>query len=196
MTKSGKLKLLYTSVRQHPQFLKVAMGIAWRNATNLIDYNLLNGWSFPPKAVTFRISGICNLHCQMCDYPQTGFHDAIQMLPADVYKKVIDEVHAHIFHVSLTGGEPLLHPEVVEFIRYAKERGLSCSLVTNGWNLARYARDIVSAGVDILTVSIDGPEEMHDAIRGVKGLYRRIMEGVREVKQCKKRPLLFFSTTI
>jgi Fe-coproporphyrin III synthase len=40
------------------------------------------------------------------------------------------------------------------------------------------------------------PEEIHDKIRGLKGLYRRIMEGVQAVRSCEKRPLLFFSTTI
>jgi MoaA/NifB/PqqE/SkfB family radical SAM enzyme len=188
--------LLYDVVRQHPQFLKLALRVAWRNATNLVDYNLMHGQSFPPKAVTFRISGQCNLYCQMCNFRHAGFLDSTQMLPADIFRKVIDEVYPHRLHVSLTGGEPLLHPDVVGFIRYAKERGLSCSLVTNGWSLAQFADDLVGAGLDMLTVSIDGPEEIHDKIRGRKGLHRRITEGIREVKKFEKRPLLFFSTTI
>jgi len=196
MTKRGKSRLLYDMARQHPQFLKMAMRIAWRNATNLIDYNFMKGQSFQPKGVTVRISGQCNLHCQMCNYRHLGFFDTTQMLPVAIFEKVIDEVYPHKLHISLTGGEPLLHPDIVECVRYTKERGLSCSLVTNGWSLARYAEGIVGAGVDVVSVSIDGPEEMHDKIRGRKGLYRRIMEGVREVNKFKKRPLLFFSTTI
>jgi MoaA/NifB/PqqE/SkfB family radical SAM enzyme len=156
MMNRGISRLLYDVVSQHPHYLRVATRVAWRNATNLIDYNLPNGRSFPPKAVTFRISGKCNLYCQMCNYRHAGFLDTTQMLPTDIYKQVIDAVHSQVFHVSLTGGEPLLHPDVVELIRYAKQHGMSCSLVTNGWSLARYAKEIVSAGVDILTVSIDG----------------------------------------
>jgi MoaA/NifB/PqqE/SkfB family radical SAM enzyme len=77
-----------------------------------------------------------------------------------------------------------------------REKGLHCSLVTNGWFLALFAEDIVNAGLDILTVSIDGPQEIHDKIRGRKGLYQRVLEGVREVKKYSNRPPLFFSTTI
>jgi MoaA/NifB/PqqE/SkfB family radical SAM enzyme len=196
MTIKGRTALLYDLARQHPQFIKLGLRIAWRNATNLVDYNLNNGRSLPPKAVTFRMSGKCNLDCQMCNFRHTGFLDTDDMLPLEIYKKVIDDVHQQVFHVSLTGGEPLLHPDIVEFVRYAKLKGMSCSLVTNGSALAHYAKDIVNAGVDILTVSIDGPEEMHDSIRGMHGLYGKIIAGLREVQKCEKRPVLFFSTTI
>ena len=195
MTTPTRPRLLLDQMRQHPQFLKIATRIAWRNTTSLVDYNFMDGRSFPPKAVTFRISGQCDLYCQMCNFRHGGFLDA-RMLPIDIFKKVIDEVAPHKLFVALTGGEPLLHPNIIEAIRYIKERGLYCSLVTNGWRLARYADDIVGAGVDMLTISIDGTKEMHDRIRGREGLYDRIMEGVREVKKFKKHPLFFFSTTI
>ncbi len=195
MTPKTTPGLVLDQMRQHPQFLKIMARAAWRNATSLIDYNFMAGRSFPPKAVTFRISGQCNLYCQMCNFRHTGYLDS-HMLPIDIFKKVIDEVAPHKLFVAFTGGEPLLHPNIIEAIRYTKERGLYCSLVTNGWFLARYAEDLVGAGVDMLSISIDGPKEMHDRIRGREGLYDRIMEGVREVRKFKEGPLFFFSTTI
>jgi MoaA/NifB/PqqE/SkfB family radical SAM enzyme len=182
--------------RRNPHFINLLARIAWRNTSNLIDYNLSDGKSFAPKAVTFRISGVCNLFCQMCNFRQGGILDSKDVLPLDIFYKVIDDVYQKKLWISFTGGEPLMHPHIIDCIRYVREKGLHCSLVTNGWFLAKYAQDIVDAGVDILTVSIDGPQEIHDKIRGRKGLYQRVLQGIQEVKSYSNRPPLFFSTTI
>ncbi len=73
---------------------------------------------------------------------------------------------------------------------------MHCSLVTNGWTLAQHAVDIVGSGLDLLAVSIDGPEEVHDRIRGRTGVYRKALEGIQEVTRFKKRPLLFINASI
>jgi MoaA/NifB/PqqE/SkfB family radical SAM enzyme len=150
-------------IGEHLQFLKIAARFAWRNATNLIDYNLLDGRSFRPKVVGFRISGQCDLNCRMCIYRNAGFLNTAQMLPPSVFKSVIDQVHPFGLFVAFTGGEPLLHPDIIECLRYVKEKGLHCSLVTNGWTLAQHAADIVESGLDLLSVSIDGPRPVTDA---------------------------------
>ncbi len=190
------LKLGSNIIRKHPQYIKIAGRIIWRNTTALLDYHFLKGRSFPPKSVTFRISGQCNLYCQMCIYRHAGFLDTTKMLPWAIFKKVIDAVYPYKLFVIFTGGEPLLHPNIIECLNYIREKGLYCSLTTNGCDLADLAEDIVKSGVSFLTVSIDGPEELQDRIRGRPGAYRRAMEGLKAMAKFEKRPLLVINTSI
>jgi MoaA/NifB/PqqE/SkfB family radical SAM enzyme len=188
-------RFLMRVVRWHPQFLLILARIAWRNVTALIDYHM-NGRSLPPKGVTFRISGQCDLKCQMCIYRNAGFLDTAQMLPLEIFKKVIDQASSSKPFITFTGGEPLLHPEILECLSYVKEKGLYCSLTTNGLRLAQYAEGIAKSGLDLLVVSLDGPQEVHDRIRGRAGAYQKALEGIRKVKGFARRLLLFVNTSI
>ncbi len=183
-------------LQDHPRLLQLPWLVGRRNLTNLVDYNFLRGRSFPPKAVTFRISGQCNLNCQMCIYRNSGYLDSVKMLPFPIYKEVIDEVHRYGLLIVFTGGEPLLHPQIIDCIAYAKERKLICSLTTNGWNLAERAGEIAESGLDVLTVSLDGPHEVHDNIRGRKESYRRALEGIKQLAGYEKHPLIAINTSI
>jgi MoaA/NifB/PqqE/SkfB family radical SAM enzyme len=188
-------RFLMRVVRWHPQFLLIAARILWRNVTALIDYHM-NGRSLPPKGVAFRISGQCNLNCQMCIYRNAGFLDTTQMLPLEIFKKVIDQVSSSKPFIAFTGGEPLLHPDILECLSYVKKKGLYCSLTTNGLRLARHAENIATSGLDLLVVSLDGPREIHDRIRGRSGAYQKAIEGIQKVKGFERRLLLFVNTSI
>ena len=188
-------KFLMRVVRWHPQFLLIAARILWRNVTALIDYQM-NGRSLPPKSVTFRISGQCDLNCKMCIYRNAGFLDSTQMLPLEIFKKVIDQVSSSKPFIAFTGGEPLLHPDILECLSYVKKKRLYCGLTTNGLRLARYAGNIATSGLDILVVSLDGPQEVHDRIRGRAGAYQKALEGIRKVKEFERRLLIFINTSV
>ena len=83
--------------------------------------------------------------------------------------------------ISLFGGEPLLYPDILPLIREVKGRSLTCSIITNGWRLEEMARELVEAGVDSIMVSIDGPPDVHDRIRGQAGSFERAAAGVLAV---------------
>jgi len=114
---------------------------------------------------------------------------------------VIDDIAGFSPNITLFGGEPLLFPGCVELIRYIKNKGLHCLMITNGSLLERYAQDIVSAGLDELNLSLDGGSALHDEIRGMPGLFSRIMAGVDKINYFKatiksKRPLINLQCTI
>ncbi len=180
----------------HPYVLQIGAQTLKRNITNLIDYNLSDGRSFAPKGVTFRISGVCNLNCQMCIYKRTDYLSSNKMLPWDIFTQVIDSVKSKHLFIVFTGGEPLLHPKIIDCINYTKSCGLNCSLVTNGWLLEHYAKDISLSDLNLLAVSIDGTEVFHDKIRDKKDSYQKAFSGIREINIYKKRPLLFMNTSI
>ncbi len=191
-----RLEFVIKTLFAHPNYLSLAWRVGWRNLTIGLDYNLMSGKSFPPKAVTFRISGACNLKCKMCIYHNSGFLDSTQMLPFDILKKVIDDVYLHRLHIAITGGEPLLHPEIINCIRYIKAHGLCCSLTTNGWLLEQYASEISKQPPDMISISLDGPQQIHDTIRGRAGSFQRAINGIIAIKKNKNRPLLFINATI
>jgi radical SAM protein with 4Fe4S-binding SPASM domain len=85
-----------------------------------------------------------------------------------LYKKIVDESFRHIFDINLAHrGESLLHPEVIEAITYAKNKGLYTRLHTNGSLLSEdLSQKIVRVGLDRLSFSFDGcRKETYEKIR-------------------------------
>jgi MoaA/NifB/PqqE/SkfB family radical SAM enzyme len=141
-----------------------------------------------PQSISFTITNVCNLRCQMCgQWSQEGYmHERKGSLKQEMtladWKRLVDEVAAHhISSVLLRGGEPFLFRGIIELLEYIASKGMFTSIDTNGTMLRRYAADIVRIGDIHLTVSVDGPEEIHDAVRGVKGCFSRIKEGVERL---------------
>ena len=89
-------------------------------------------------------------------------------------------------NITLFGGEPLLHPACMELIRYIKKAKMHCLMITNGSLLEEFAEDIVEAGMDELNLSLDGDRELHNEIRGMPGLFEKIVNGLKKVNRVKK----------
>jgi MoaA/NifB/PqqE/SkfB family radical SAM enzyme len=85
-------------------------------------------------------------------------------------------------HIVLTGGEPLLHRNFEGLCRGLKECGVRITLLTTGLLLAKRA-EVIAEYLDEVIVSLDGPEEVHDQVRRVKGAFRLIREGVVAVRR-------------
>lgn len=78
------------------------------------------------------------------------------------------------FTVVLTGGEPLLRPDIAEVGRAIRGRGVRWSMVSNGWFYDEAMhRKLMGAGMGALTISLDGLEDNHDWMRGRAGAYER-----------------------
>ena len=124
----------------------------------------------------------CNLHCLHCgsdcaaatadkDMPLEDFLRAFDTIP----KKEIPRN----FTVVLTGGEPLLRPDLSEIGHALRRRGVGWSMVTNGYlyDRAMHSR-LMEAGLGALTISLDGLEEEHDWMRGHQGSYQRTLNAI------------------
>ena len=80
--------------------------------------------------------------------------------------------------LQVNGTEPLLYPEYPELLRAARGAGMKTGITTSGIVLKREAMRLAEAGLDQLFLSMDGPPAIHDEIRGVPGLFNRILDGV------------------
>jgi radical SAM protein with 4Fe4S-binding SPASM domain len=113
------------------------------------------------------------------------------------WKRIADELAAHqISSVILRGGEPFLFPNMIELLEYIHSKGMYISIDTNGTLLKKYAADLVRIGNIHITISVDGPEEIHDTVRGMKGCFQRIKEGIDELIEIEKNSKKTISRSI
>lgn len=112
-----------------------------------------------PYILNIEPTNACNLNCMMC--PREKSKRKVGFISIDLYKKIIDECanHKKLFRLFLQkDGEPLLHPDIVEMVRYAKEKKVAkhVSIITNGVALKEeLAEGLIKAGLDEIIFSID-----------------------------------------
>jgi MoaA/NifB/PqqE/SkfB family radical SAM enzyme len=142
-----------------------------------------------PKFVSFTITNVCNLRCKMCgQWSEEGYMHADkarlrQEMGLDDWKRLVDELADRgVRFVLLRGGEPFLFPGIIDLLRYINDFGMFISIDTNGTMLKTYAADLVRIGDMHLTISVDGPEEIHDQVRGVEGSFQRLREGIEALQ--------------
>jgi len=107
-------------------------------------------------------------------------------LSIDLLDKLLDEVGTYYPHIDIAGLEPLLHPGIMELVEHVKKRRLFLSLTTNGIFLEHYAEKLVEAGLDVISVSVSGPEKIHDAVMGVPGAFQKVMTGMTTLKDFRE----------
>lgn len=118
----------------------------------------------------------CNLTCGHC-YSSSG-PGARQGVPVDVLTHHVRAAARLGYRVlAVSGGEPLMYPGLADVLRVARDSGMTTAVTTNGTLLrSRRFQEIMDL-VDTLAISVDGPEPLHDAIRG-PGAFARMVSGL------------------
>lgn len=131
-----------------------------------------------PRYLFVRALEACNAGCTMCGF---AFSKQSFRMSADELREVGRRAfEAGVRFVRFTGGEPLLHREIVVIVRWLSELGLRCSIITNGALLVKRLDALAEAGLEQVIVSIDSPvPQHHDRIRRVHGLQVRALDGLR-----------------
>ena len=127
---------------------------------------------------TFR----CNLFCAMC--PRFSSVDPHLDMSMETYARIVEGMHlAHT--VDFTGwGEPMLHPHIYDMVRMAKEKDCVTTMTSNGTVLnSRNAARIIEAGMNRLTVSVDGLKaETFEAVRPGAS-FEKVTDNLRELSR-------------
>jgi len=117
-------------------------------------------------SVNLELTNHCNLYCTICPVNTTMRRPKSFMEPA-LFRKVIDENPGFDFVLAFQWGEPLLHPQVFDLVRYARDRGVRPMLTSNGTRLDAERRALLlDCGLERITFSVDGDRETHERIRG------------------------------
>lgn len=181
-----------------------------RNKAPLDKMLLGTGRAFWPVNLTFEITHLCNLSCYMCDLYGTeaplASARAEQYKPEDLLtqadlERVAREVAAFKPSIALTGGEPLISPLTLPFIRACRREDLVTTMTCNGMLLEAKAAEVVASGLNTLTLSLDGVGDVHDHVRGKAGSFARLDAALTAVQREKKAsgsgtPALQFNVTI
>jgi len=117
--------------------------------------------------VAWETTAACNLKCGYCRACASAAPEKDE-LATDEAQSFIDSITPLQPMLILSGGEPLLRPDIFQLARYAKARGLRVSLATNGTLLTpKIADEIAASGIGRVSISLDGATaEMHDKNRG------------------------------
>jgi MoaA/NifB/PqqE/SkfB family radical SAM enzyme len=106
-----------------------------------------------PLQCSLYVTDRCNLDCAYCtEYDNSRPHPSL-----DDLKKWIRKIRElGTMRIALVGGEPLMHPNIVEVIRYCRELGFAISLTTNGFLLTRkLVAELEDAGLQVMQISVD-----------------------------------------
>jgi Fe-coproporphyrin III synthase len=132
-----------------------------------------------PIVIMMPHSG-CNCRCVMCDI-WLGNANSQRLQEADV-RALLDDLKAlGTKWVVMTGGEALMNPNLFQLCELLKEQGLKITILTTGLLLEKFAEPI-TATIDEVIVSLDGPAAVHDQIRRIPRAFQRLHDGVQAIK--------------
>ncbi len=152
-------------------------------ASRVISYPLV-----PPEHVYFSLTNRCCLRCIMCDIPKSPGNQENE-LSTDEAKKIILQVKdLGVRHLIFSGGEPLLRDDLIELVRFSREKGIPwVDIITNGILCDdRIVQELIKAGLNHATVSLDGISEVNDMIRG-QGSFQKSADAIDKFNYYKNK---------
>lgn len=171
-----------------------------------LPYAIDKGRAGPPACVDIELTYRCNLRCKMC--PQELYKTQLkekskkqrEINEQDFDRLFADLAAMKVGYITLTGGEPFLRRDIFSIIHSARQHNLFINILSNGALLDKAkVHELNRLGVGCITFSLDGAEKTHDHIRGVKGSFSRLVQGVELLNQSrngKAGPLLSLNCTI
>ena len=140
--------------------------------------------------ILVELTNHCNLSCKHCFDKR---HDAGGYLNIQTLETILHNAKQHGFdYLSLTGGEPTLHPEFQKILSMAMNTGYQVGFVSNGWNFVEIYTQMpnVLPKTSGINFSLDGANEStHDTLRR-RGSFRRVMQAV-SICTVKDMPFTF-----
>lgn len=142
------------------------------------------------SSVNLELTNHCNLRCTICPVNTTMRRAKGFMDPA-LFRRIIDENEQVDFVLAFQWGEPLLHPNFFELVRYAADRGVRTMITSNGTHLGpENRRKLLECGLERITFSVDGDRDTHFAIRSYElDDLRRDIRALVEERDQSESPL-------
>lgn len=133
------------------------------------------------KKIPIRVMHFCTFRCILrCNYCGIWKTKKKEMNTHEVKRAMKSFAKAGTIFWTFTGGEPLLRKDIGELINYARKLFPIVTLTTNGILLKRRIDEVKN--VNYFTISLDGPKEVTDSVRG-KGTYEKALEGIKAARE-------------
>jgi len=149
--------------------------------------------TYPLNQIYFYLTEGCNLRCRHC-WIAPKYQTKANQYPAldlNLFKSIIEQAKPlGLKGVKLTGGEPLLHPDIDKILGVVRSEKLSLNVETNGVLCTpELVRNMAACPNPFVSVSLDGADaETHEWVRGVAGCFEAALKGIRNLVEAGLRP--------
>jgi len=163
---------------------------------------------FRPKRCILELTYNCNLRCQTCmlwteTYKSSRMRTRRYLTIEQIKNIQASLLKSGIERLTYLGGEPFLRKDLLALAAHAQNCGLSAAVVTNGTLINHpIIEKIIREGIfDVMIFSLDGPQLIHDRIRGIAGTHQRATEAIKNIQKLKKTkklkmPKIFLYVTV
>lgn len=136
-----------------------------------------------PLRIVVDPGNICALKCPLCPTGLGSSARKKQFLSFEDFKIIIDQAKEYLYEVDLYNwGEPFLNKDIFRMIRYAKEARIKVNISSSLNALGQgYAKKIVDAGIDDLTVSLDGVSQETYTQYRIGGQFNEVVSNIKEI---------------
>ena len=147
---------------------------------------------YGPEWLVLGVNNVCNLHCKMCDvgtgYTESNFSQNLigthpLHMPIELIRLLMDQAARYYPKVKIGYAftEPLVYKHLIESLEYAQQKKLYCSITTNALTLSQKADDLCRTNLNDIFISLDGPESIHNEIRGHAQSFQKAVEGMEKL---------------
>ncbi len=160
------------------------MRFPWRLNYDLTKYIIKNNLKKVeqyPLVLMLEPTHLCNLTCSGCGRIREYADTIRQMMPLEDCLRSVDECPAPV--VTITGGEPLLYPQIVELVQEVLKRGRHIMFCTNAILLEDFLSKIQPHPNLTFNIHLDGLEETHDRILERKGCFKIAISAIKAAKE-------------
>lgn len=138
-----------------------------------------------PLQIVWNITKACNFRCVHC-YENAGKKEPDELTAEQIHAGIDKLADFGVTSIAFSGGEPSIHPNILEFIQHATDRGMYVSMATNGFktgNMKR-AKEFADAGLQFVQISLDGINpKTHNDFRRVPHSWERAVESIKNFKE-------------
>lgn len=153
--------------------------------SSALPSHLLQFSSDKRPVVVWNVTRRCNLRCIHCYAHATDSSQPCQdEMTTEEGKRLIDDLTGFGVPVILfSGGEPLVRKDLPELAEYAVSKGLRAVISTNGTLISpQTAKTLKEIGLSYVGISLDGMEDINDRFRGVKGAFKKALDGIKNCR--------------
>lgn len=154
-----------------------------------------------PLLIDVELCNLCNLRCRMCPTGRGLLMRKQGFMSRAVFEKIVRECAAHNCHIRFVRwGEPLLHPNLLQFVRIIKSYGLLCHINTNGMLMDDvFISQIIKIPLDSIKFSFQGTTKDEYEKTRLEGSFTELLGWVKELfyrRHKRQLPYITIGTTI
>jgi len=134
-----------------------------------------------PFQIVWNITQKCNMQCIHC-YENAGKATGKELSSKEIINGLNRMGNVGVASIAFSGGEPSIHPQILDFIQCTNDHGMFPAMATNGYTLAdkKRAQKFNNAGLGFVQISLDGLDPVtHDSFRGINGAWEKAVQAIK-----------------